>query len=132
MRRFTLLALIVSLSGLSAARAGIITVDLSPFTNARIQTYQPGAIAYPEGNVTLGGVPFSIKTVGGNNAWNAEFVAGPQPHILNVPLNIQSATTAHTLLNTFYGQPGPSSFVTVEFFGTGGAFFSKSLIGNVD
>jgi len=114
------------------ARADFITVNLSPYTNARIQNYQPSSAGYPEGHVTLGGIPFDIETVGGNNAWNAEFVTGPYPHVLSVPLNIVSATEVHTLINTFYGQPGPASYVELEFFGTGGAYFRKDLIGNVD
>jgi hypothetical protein len=107
-------------------------VDLAPYANARIQNYQPSSAAYPEGQVTLGGIPFDIEKVGGNNAWNAEAVSGPYPHILDIPLNIRHAEQVQTLINTFYGQPGPQSYITLEFFGTGGAYFRKDLIGNVD
>src|SRR4051794_29838784 len=99
---------------------------------APIQNYQPSAAGYPEGLVTLGGIPFNIQKVGGNNAWNAEVVSGAYPHVLDISLNIPNATEVHALINTFYGQPGPTSYVTLEFFGTGGAFFRKDLIGNVD
>src|SRR5437899_1276360 len=109
-----------------------VTVDLSPYTNTRIQNYQPSAAGYPEGMVTLGGIPFNIQSVGGNNAWNAEIVSGPYPHVLSIPLNITGATEVDTLINTFYGQPGPNSYITLEFFGTDGAYFRKDLIGNVD
>jgi len=115
-----------------AAQAAFNTVNLSPYANTRIQNYQPSAAGYPEGAVTLGGIPFNIQAVGGNNAWNAEVVSGPYPHVLSIPLNIANATEADTLINTFYGQPGPTSYVTLEFFGTGGAYFRKDLIGNVD
>jgi hypothetical protein len=115
-----------------AVRAGFVEVSLAPYANARIQNYQPSAAAYPEGEVVLGGIPFNIQTVGGNNAWNAEVVSGPYPHILDIPLNIPNATEVDTLINTFYGQPGPTSYITLEFFGSGGAYFRKDLIGDVD
>lgn len=130
----TALAVLLA-AGLASSRpaqAAPILVDLSPYANTRIQNYQPSAAGYPEGMVTLGGVPFNIQAVGGNNAWNAELVAGPQPHVLSVPLSIANATDAYTLINTFYGQPGPASYVKLEFFGTGGAYYAKDLIGNVD
>ena len=69
--------------------------------------------------VTLGGIPFNIQKEGGFNAWNAEFVPGSGPKVLSVALNIADATAVHTLINTFYGQPGPGSYVALEFFGTG-------------
>jgi hypothetical protein len=116
----------------SPGRADYVTVSLADYANARIQGYQPTSAGYPEGPVTLGGIPFNIQTAGGNNAWNAEAVAGPYPHVLSIPLNIYGATNAYTLINTFYGTPGPASYVTLEFFGTGGAYYRKDLIGGVD
>ncbi len=95
-----------------------------------MQDYQPSSAGYPEGPVTLGGVFFNIQMEGGLNAWNAEVVPGPYPHILSIPLNIPDVTNAFTLINTFYGQPGPTSYITLEFFGTGGAYHRKDLIGN--
>ena len=56
----------------------------------------------------------------------------PYPHILDIPLSVPGATEVQTLINTFYGQPGPTSYITLEFFGTGGAYYRKDLIGNVD
>jgi hypothetical protein len=126
----TTFALVLCIS--HTASAGYVTVDLSPYTNARIQNYQPSSAGYPEGHVTLGGVPFDIEKVGGNNAWNAEYVSGPYPHVLDIPLNIPDAQEVHTLINTFYGQPGPASYIKLEFFGSGGAYYSKDLIGDVD
>src|SRR5438552_15134697 len=112
--------------------SSFFTVDLSQYANARIQNYQPSAAGYPEGMVTLGGIPFNIQLGDGNNAWNAEAVTWPYPHVLDIPLSISGATEVDTLINTFYGQPGPTSYITLEFFGTGGAYCRKDLIGNVD
>lgn len=130
--RLAVVAAVVGVLSAAPVKAGFIQVSLAPYANARIQGYQPGAAGYPEGMVTLGGIPFNIQNVGGNNAWNAEGVSGPQPHVLSIPLNIPNVTEAHTLINTFYGQPGPTSYVTLELFGTGGAYYRKDLIGNVD
>lgn len=127
-----ILSFLMLISGGSECYAAVFTqVNLSSVANTRIQNYQPSAAGYPEGPVTLGGVPFNIQAVGGNNAWNAEVIGGPL-NILNIALNIPDATEAFSLINTFYGQPGPTSYVKVEFFGTGGAYFVKDLIGNVD
>jgi hypothetical protein len=115
-----------------SARAGFITVNLAPYTNARMQTFQPSSAEYPEGAVTLGGVPFNIQTAGGNNVWLSDAVSGGYPHVLSVPLNVFGVTNAFTLINSFYGAPGPASYMAVEFVGTGGAFYHKDLIGNVD
>lgn len=132
MRRASVFLLIVTgLAVAAPARADFITVSLAPYANRRMQYYQPSSAGYPEGLVTLGGIPFNIQTAGGLNAWNAEY-PGAYPHVLDIPLNIANAQEAHTLINTFYGQPEPQSYVTVEFFGTGGAYYRKDLIGNVD
>src|SRR6266567_4778603 len=127
-----LLALLALAPYAASAQGDYVTIALSGYANARIQTYQPGASAYPEGMVTLGGVPFNIQQVGGNNAWNAEVVTGPYPHVLDIAVGVANATEVHTLINTFYGQPGPNSYVTLEFFGSGGAYYRKDLIGDVD
>jgi hypothetical protein len=39
---------------------------------------------------------------------------------------------AFFLLNTLWGQPGPESYITLEFAGDHGAHFEKKLIGGVD
>lgn len=114
------------------AIADYVRIDLSPFANARIQTYQSCAATYPEGDVLLGGVPFSIQNVGGNNAWNAQNAGGPHPRELEIPIYAKHAVEVHTLINTFYGQNGPESYITLEFFGSNGAYFVKELIGNED
>jgi Bacterial pre-peptidase C-terminal domain/PEP-CTERM motif len=133
MRRITFFALFAACCSFTQpTRADFVTVSLAPYANARIQNYQPSSAGYPEGHVTLGGIPFDIEAVGGNNAWNAEVVRGPYPHVLSIPLNIANAQEVHTLINTFYGQPGPTSYVELEFFGTSGAYFRKDLIGDVD
>jgi hypothetical protein len=113
-------------------RAQWVQIDLAPYANTRMQNYQPGAQAYPEGRVVLGGVPFDIQRVGENNAWNAAFAAGPQPKVLDIAVRVSAVAEVHTLINTFYGSPGPASYAWLEFFGSSGAYHRKDLIGNVD
>lgn len=124
--------LLSTLPSTQGAMAAFMPITLSSLTNARIQDYQPSAVGYPEGPAVLGGVPFAIHCVGGNNAWNSEVLSGPYPRSVDIPLNVSGAVAVHTLLNTFYGQPGPTSYVWLEFFGSQGAYYRKDLIGNVD
>ena len=91
--------------------------------------------------MTLGGVPFNIKSNGsGNQAWNAAYSAGgttgendpggAQSIMMNV--NIYGATDVYTLINTWHGQSGPSYFAWITFTGSAGAVYTKNLVGNSD
>jgi hypothetical protein len=51
-------------------RADFGPVDFSSFHNTRMQDGFGSSSHYPEGDLLLGGVPFSIPA-GGNNAWAA-------------------------------------------------------------
>jgi len=104
----------------------------------RVGILLPGA---PVGNVTLGGVPFNIKSNGsGNQAWNAAYSAGgttgendpggAQSITMNV--NDFGATDVYTLINTWHGQGGPSYFAWITFTGSAGAVYTKDLVGSVD
>ena len=55
-----------------------------------------------------------------------------QTRILSIPVAINNATSVHTLINTYWGKSGPHSYATVEFFGTGAAYASFSLIGGIE
>jgi hypothetical protein len=35
-------------------------------------------------------------------------------------------------MNSTWGAPGPNSYAYLEFFGSGGAYFRKDLVGNID
>ncbi|MFH0980155.1 MAG: CARDB domain-containing protein, partial [Planctomycetota bacterium] len=103
-------------------------LDFSASHNGRLQDSDGG---FPEGDVVLGGVPFSIP-VGGNNCWTSGSVPGPNPIVLDIPVNLPGALEVHTLINTGWGQPGPTAYAWLEFFGSAGAYYHKDLIGNVD
>src|SRR5205807_4789799 len=108
-----------------------IPVDFSVYHNLRFQDLQPCAHDLPEGDVVLGGVPFHIP-VGGNNAWWGQNANGPFPRSIDIPVNISGVKEVDTLINTSYGQPAPTSYAALEFYGSNGAFYRKDLIGNED
>ena len=91
----------------------------------------PGA---PIGNVTLGGVPFNIKSNGsGNQAWNAAYSAGGTTgendpggaQSITINVNDYGATDVYTLINTWHGQRGPSYFAWITFTGSAAQFIQR-------
>src|SRR4051794_23210639 len=74
-------------------------VDFSAFQNLRFQDLQPASQTLPEGDVTLGGVPFHIP-VGGPNAWWGEAAGGAYPRSITVPIGQFGVTEVQTLINT--------------------------------
>jgi len=104
-------------------------VDFSAFHNANMQNdLDP---AFPSGSVTLGGVPFVIPQ-SGNNYWHSVAATGPNPRTIDIPLGRFGVWEVHTLINTYWGAPGPTSYASLEFFGSDGAYYRKDLIGNDD
>jgi hypothetical protein len=87
---------------------------------------------WPTGNVLLGGVPFNIPDVG-NNVWNSSdpWGSGVNPRTLDIQTNEYGADNVYTLINTHGGQPN-SVLSWLEFWGDGGAYYKKDLVGNVD
>lgn len=104
-------------------------VDFSAHHNANMQAdLDP---AFPSGSVTLGGVPFVIPEQG-NNYWHSVVAVGPNPRSIDIPVNRFGVSEVHTLINTYWGVPGPTSYASLEFFGSDGAYFLKELVGNED
>lgn len=103
--------------------------DVAPPNPAGV--YIAGA---PTGETTLGGIPFNITSnSSGYQAWNGYMV---QPNFgtasITMNANVYGATNVYTLINLFWGQPGPNSYVALVFTGSGGATYTDNLIGNVD
>ena len=87
---------------------------------------------YPAGPRILDGVPFLIPD-GADRLWHAGAgVFDALPITLAIPVKQPAISTAFFLMNTFWGQAGPESYLTVSFDGDGGAHFEKKLIGGVD
>jgi hypothetical protein len=95
-------------------------------------TYFPGG---PVGSVTLGGIPFNIRSnAAGFQAWNGYDASkgGAGPVSITIPVNIYGATGVYTLINTYWGTPGPASYTALVFTGSGGAKYTDHLVGNSD
>lgn len=105
-------------------------VDLSRIVNS------PGVWsdnAVPSGPRILGGVPFILPD-GKYRGWQADVAAGGSARqvTLVIPVNRASVSRVYFLLNTEWGQPGPQSYLSLEFAGDKGAHFMKELVGGVD
>jgi hypothetical protein len=114
-------------------RISFTQVDFSNQANySWLPDYLPGA---PKGMVMLGGIPFNIKSnAGGNQGWSAEFAGNDQDghKSIAIPVNVYGVTDVYTLINTIYGQPGPTAYAWLEFTGSGGSTYTYRLVGNVD
>jgi hypothetical protein len=118
-------------------------VDFSSQANwtwAGVETVpkQPSGISLPgapTGPTTLGGIPFNIKSnTNGKEAWSAyvaaNYISGQAS--ITVDVNVYGVTNVYTLINAFWGQDGPNSYASLTFTGSGGATYTKALIGNDD
>jgi hypothetical protein len=123
----------------TCARAGEIPIDISSLVNEPWAYSGPcgGGIpnpdTFPTGNQNLGGVPMAIPT-GPNNVWLGAVVAdcGAGNVSLAIPVGVTDVTSVFTLLNTFWGQPGPASYLFITFTGSGGATATQPLVGDVN
>jgi len=124
----------------AAVRAGEIPIDISGLVNEpwTFSNGEGGATIYngntfPIGAQNFGGVPFAIPT-GPNNYWNAAAAANFGSGIvsLTIPVGVYGVTSAFTLLNTFWGWPGPTAYLSVTFTGSDGATETVTLVGDVN
>jgi hypothetical protein len=107
-------------------------ITLASFANQRLQTIGPGAVPQlPEGDVTLGGVRFSIP-VGGNNVWTGAVAVGVNPRVITVPVNIFGVAQVHTLINTLWGEQDAGTRASISFHGNASAVYTVLLDGNAD
>ncbi len=93
-------------------------------------TYFPGG---PVGSVTLGGIPFNIRSnAAGFQAWNGYEASGGGAGKVSITtrVNIHGATDVYTLINTYWGSSG--SYTALVFKGSGGAKYTDHLVFNSD
>jgi hypothetical protein len=121
-----------------SARAGEIPIDVSGLVDEpwAASVCGGGIIngdTFPTGTQNFGGVPFAIST-GPNNYWSGATVAdcGAGTVRLTIPVGVQGVTSVFTLLNTGWGQPGPSAYLYVTFTGSAGATATQPLVGGVN
>jgi len=115
----------------SVAMAGTYhTVDLSPVANAHFESFYGGAAGFPVGDVTLGGVPFSLPGTA-DDAWTAN-QGGSGHYQAAIPVFVDGVRQVHMLINTQWGMPGPTPYTRLEFTGMYGAYLSRDLYGDDD
>lgn len=118
-----------------AAYAKYKTVDFSNQFNFNISTNTFGLqfVNCPTGNVTFNGIPFILYPWSNTyTGWNAINATGPDPRKLFIPVNEDGVVAINLLANTYYGVPGPTSYVSVSFWANGGEVYKKDLIGDQD
>ena len=109
----------------ATAFASFVTVNLSPVANEldnRIQNM-------PVGLQVLGGVPFDLLPMSGNNSWSSDVgtTAGVQRRqTMVLPVNVFGATAVDTLINTGWGVDG-STTDTLEFVCSDTTSYSVTL-----
>lgn len=114
-------------------------VDFSADYTQRLQSLNGGYAAVPENGVltTTGGIDFHVglgATQNGNNIWNANYdgpADGAGTRTLDVAVDVANPTQVYTLLGTWWGSTAPN-IARVEFFGTGGAYVERWLVGGTD
>ena len=99
---------------------------------------------FPQGNVTLGGVPFNITFHDGGhpsglNTWDSlqtaeggGFVAGPLS--LTITVNAAGVQQVHTLINTSWGMTADwnAQLTFLDFYWSGDLMVRKTLTDGVD
>jgi hypothetical protein len=123
----------------ASARAGEIPIDISSLVDEPWTYVAPNGVGltngstYPVGSQNFGGIPFTIPD-GPNNYWEGAAAAdfGSGVVALTIPVGVPGVTSVFTLINSFWGQPGPKAYLYVTFTGSDGATATQPLVGGVN
>jgi hypothetical protein len=122
--------------------ANMVTVDLSSIANNSWGNGLFHMAAPPTGSTVFDGVPFLMPS-GANNAWFADTAAGGGDGILGdwgsnavvsatVNVGVRGVTDIFTLINSYWGQPGTNSYLSLTFRGSAGTVWTDNLYANSD
>lgn len=128
---------VLILAGIDSASAALSFTQLDLNGNYRMSA--SGSIAgFPLGNQTyLGGVPFTQNDQFGQ-VWNGAYLSngitnsGSSVQTLTINTNVADARGFYSVINTWWGQPGPASYASLTFNFSDSSSFTKNLVGNVD
>jgi len=131
------LGMALALAGANLANGALTFTQLDLNGNYRLSS--SGSIAgFPLGNQTyLGGVPFTQNDQQGQ-VWNGAYLSngvtqsGSSVQTLTINTNVADARGFYSVINTWWGAPGPTSYASLTFNFSDSSSFTKSLIGNVD
>jgi len=125
---------LASITPVSMAQTGTIDVPLDFSSQYNINSpYDPigpyGAFESPQG------VPFELGTDPLLFMWSGDWTDRTTCCAvaeLSLDAGVRAAETVFMLINTAWGQPGPTSYIAVEFVGDAGAYHRHDLVGNID
>jgi hypothetical protein len=134
MKRVLFAALVAGLAA-SVAQAQYTTVDLSGVVNGGRPVINGST--FPYGNQTFAGVPFAMlgsSDVDTHWAWYAHNAAGGTNAVVTatIPVGVYGVSDVYSLMNTLWGQYGPSSYASITFNGSAGTSYTYNLVGNWD
>jgi hypothetical protein len=130
---FTILAF--TIGGLNAQASPYIPIAPLPGVNSDLNAFYTNGFFYPfGGTLDVGGVPFTLTTDPGGSG-DTLVIQDPNffgahdgsLNVFDIPVGVAGATTVYTLMNSAFGICG-SDIASLEFFGSGGAYFVGSLI----
>ncbi len=126
--------LTININDVNTPRFNII--DFSNKFNYNPSTLPLGStdfLSMPTGNILFNNIPYSISSWNNTfNSWNAHYDTGNNPRILELNFTSQIVNDLNLLANTFWGQFGPNSYVTIEFYNNSNLVHTKNLIGDID
>jgi hypothetical protein len=125
------LSLLVAVVLLPPAHAGYINISISGVANTTWAGVD-GIAGFPTGSLSLGpdGVPFTIPD-SGVQVWHSLIAdGGSAPVAVTIPVGVFGVDLVYSLINTAWGQPG--AYARLTFTGSGGALYTKDLVGGVD
>ena len=118
---------IIALASSAMAQNRWSPVDFSAFFNSSVRDFGYCAPFYPSGPQNFNGVPFTLPS-SGVDTWNSNLGVT----VMDLAVNVPAPLRLHTLINTLWGQGGPTSYASIELYGSGGAYYRKDLVGNSD
>lgn len=122
----------------STAQAQFTTIDLSSIVNgSRSNSLLLNGSTLPFGNQNFAGVPFAMQGSSDPNtnwAWYANIAAngGSATTSVTIPVGVFGVTDVYSLISTFWGRAGSTSYASVTFNGSAGATYTYNLFGNSD
>jgi hypothetical protein len=131
--RATATVLIMASMAATVQASNFTTISLAGVANDQLGLlFSPST--YPTGlPTTLGGVPFDIPA-SGNNIFNSDIAAnhGSGRVTVSLPVNLSGVIAVDTLIDTGWGQTGPTSLASLTFTFSDASTFVEPLIGNQD
>src|SRR5262245_54447436 len=112
-----ILVWLIAVSLTATANASYVPITISNTILSSGRSALIGGSTYPLGAQTLGGVPFNLGT-NTNYCWTAGWSMTDAVQIATIPTSISNVARVYFTMNTEAGQPGPNSYINVQFNGS--------------